>query len=420
MENQEINHKEKAILVGVIHGNIDETTAHEHLDELELLSETAGANIVGRITQRLNRLNPQYLVGKGKADQIVGQAKELGADLIIFDDDLSPGQIKNFMNLAENIKVIDRSALILDIFRQHARSREAKTQVELAHLEYLLPRLTKQWSHLERQMGGVGTRAGMGETQIEIDRRLIRTRISKLKKELQKIENERTTQSKGRQNYFRAALVGYTNAGKSTLMNALSGADVYIKDQLFATLDTTIRQVDINDSQPILLSDTVGFVRKLPHNLVASFRSTLKEVVESDLLLIVLDASSMQVKDHMNTIYEVLKEIGSGDKRQLTILNKIDLVENEQTFIQLKNYFPDAILVSALNQLRLDELLNSVKKMINEGYKTVELEIPYSEGKTISEIQNDMDVLDKHYTEQGVRITFKGPLGKVQKIIQQL
>ena len=334
MQELDLN-QEKALMVGVIHGEVDEATAFEHLEELELLAVTAGAEVVGQITQRLNKLNPQFLVGKGKADQIVGQAKELDAQLIIFDNDLSPAQAKNFMNLTDNLKVIDRSAIILDIFRQHAKSREAKTQVELAHLEYLLPRLTRQWTHLERQMGGIGTRAGMGETQIEIDRRLIRTRISKLKKELIKMDQERIIQSRGRQKFFRAALVGYTNAGKSTLMNALSDADVYVQDQLFATLDTTIRQVDINDSHQILLSDTVGFVRKLPHDLVASFRSTLKEVVDADLLLLVLDASSPQVLEHYNTIKNVLEEITAGDKRSLIVLNKIDLVEDMQVLNQL-------------------------------------------------------------------------------------
>jgi len=362
---QELDLKqEKALMVGVIHGEVDEATAYEHLEELELLAVTAGAEVVGQITQRLNKLNPQFLVGKGKADQIVEQAKELDAQLIIFDDDLSSAQAKNFMNLTDNLKVIDRSAIILDIFRQHAKSREAKTQVELAHLEYLLPRLTRQWTHLERQMGGIGTRAGMGEKQIEIDRRLIRTRISKLKKELIKIDQERIIQSRGRQKFFRAALVGYTNAGKSTLMNALSDADVYVQDQLFATLDTTIRQVDINDSHKILLSDTVGFVRKLPHDLVASFRSTLKEVVDADLLLLVLDASSPQVLDHYNTIKNVLEEIAAGDKRNLIVLNKIDLVEDMQVLNQLKQSFPDAVMISALDKLRLDELLKSIQSII--------------------------------------------------------
>ena len=418
---QELDLKqEKALMVGVIHGEVDEATAYEHLEELELLAVTAGAEVVGQITQRLNKLNPKFLVGKGKADQIVGQAKELDAQLIIFDDDLSPAQAKNFMNLTDNLKVIDRSAIILDIFRQHAKTREAKTQVELAHLEYLLPRLTRQWTHLERQMGGIGTRAGMGETQIEIDRRLIRTRISKLKKELIKIDQERIIQSRGRQKFFRAALVGYTNAGKSTLMNALSDADVYVQDQLFATLDTTIRQVDINDSHKILLSDTVGFVRKLPHDLVASFRSTLKEVVDADLLLLVLDASSPQVLDHYNTIKNVLEEIAAGDKRNLIVLNKIDLVEDMQVLNQLKQSFPDAVMISALDKLRLDELLKSIQSIMDESFQTVEVDIPFTDGKTISEIQDDMDVLHREYYNEGVRMTIKGPSRKIQKILSQL
>ena len=412
--------KEKALMVGVIHGNVDEATTYEHLEELELLADTAGAEVVGQVTQRLNKLNPQFLVGKGKADEIVGQAEALGAQLIIFDNDLTPAQAKNFMNLADNLKVIDRSALILDIFRQHARSREAKTQVELAHLEYLLPRLTRQWTHLERQMGGIGARAGMGETQIEVDRRLIRTRISKLKKELEKIDQERIVQSRGRKKFFRVALVGYTNAGKSTLMNALSAADVYVQDQLFATLDTTIRQVDINNTHQILLSDTVGFVRKLPHDLVASFRSTLKEVIDADLLLLVLDASSPQVLDHYNTIKNVLEEITAGNKRSLIVLNKIDLVKDINALNQLKQFFTEAVMISALDQLRLDDLLNSIQSIMDENFQTIEVDIPFSNGKIISEIQADTEVLDREYYDEGVRMTIKGPSSKIRKILSQL
>ena len=412
--------KEKALMVGVIHGNVDEATTYEHLEELKLLADTAGAEVVGQVTQRLNKLNPQFLVGKGKADEIVGQAEALGAQLIIFDNDLTPAQAKNFMNLTDNLKVIDRSALILDIFRQHARSREAKTQVELAHLEYLLPRLTRQWTHLERQMGGIGARAGMGETQIEVDRRLIRTRISKLKKELEKIDQERIVQSRGRKKFFRVALVGYTNAGKSTLMNALSAADVYVQDQLFATLDTTIRQVDINNTHQILLSDTVGFVRKLPHDLVASFRSTLKEVIDADLLLLVLDASSPQVLDHYNTIKNVLEEITAGNKRSLIVLNKIDLVKDINALNQLKQFFTEAVMISALDQLRLDDLLNSIQSIMDENFQTIEVDIPFSNGKIISEIQADTEVLDREYYDEGVRMTIKGPRSKIQKILSQL
>lgn len=220
-EQRTQNKSERAILVGVIHDNLEEHVIAEHLDEMELLSNTAGARVVGRVTQRLNKINPAFFVGKGKAEQIINQAKELGVSLVIFDEDLSPAQTKNFQELSDVVKVIDRSALILDIFQKHAKSKEAKTQVELAQLQYLLPRLTRMWTHLERQMGGIGTRAGAGETQIEVDRRLIGQRIAKLKKELTKIEKERATQSHRRKEKFRVALVGYTNAGKSTLMSTL-------------------------------------------------------------------------------------------------------------------------------------------------------------------------------------------------------
>ena len=306
IENSEIKMKEKAILVGVIHGELDQNIVDEHLEELQLLAETAGAEVVGNVTQKLKRINPSFFIGSGKAEQLINQAKELGVSLIIFDDELSPGQIKNYSNFTEEVKVIDRSGLILDIFRQHAQTKEAKTQVELAQLEYMLPRLTRAWTHLERQMGGIGTRAGAGETQIEVDRRLIRTRISKLKRELEKIERERNTQSKRRKNQFKVALVGYTNVGKSTLMKAISGADVFIQDQLFATLDTTVRSVELDSSHTILLSDTVGFVRKLPHHLVASFRSTLKEVVDSDLILLILDASRDRKSTRLNSSHALI------------------------------------------------------------------------------------------------------------------
>ena len=232
MDRTEIRKSENAFLVGVSHGDQTTEVVKEHLSELKMLAETAGAKVVGQITQKLRKINPQYFIGKGKALQIIEQAKILNVKLIIFDDELNPGQVKNFLRLAKNIKIIDRNGLILDIFRKHAQTREAKTQVELAQLEYILPRLTRQWSHLERQMGGIGTLAGMGESQIEVDRRLIRQRISKLKKNLTYIEKERQTQSKRRKDEYRVALVGYTNAGKSTLMRALSGEDVLIQDQL--------------------------------------------------------------------------------------------------------------------------------------------------------------------------------------------
>lgn len=417
IDRQRSNKVERAILVGVIHGKLDELIIDEHLDEMELLADTAGAKVVGRVTQRLNKINPAYFVGKGKAEQIINQVKELGVSLVIFDEDLSPAQTKNFQELSEDVKVIDRSALILDIFRKHAKTKEAKTQVELAHLQYLLPRLTRMWTHLERQMGGIGTRAGAGETQIEVDRRLIGQRIAKLKKELAKIEKERDTQSRRRKDQFRVALVGYTNAGKSTLMNAITGADVYIRDQLFATLDTTIRSTVIDGEYEILLSDTVGFIRKLPHHLVASFRSTLQEVLEADLILIVLDASSPQVIEHLDTINEVLTDLGADKNTSLIVLNKIDAIDEDHRIAYLKRKFPDGILISAKNHLRIDNLLESIKEVIDRGFTTAEVHFSFEQAKETAEAQNGVTVLEREYDEDGVHLKIRGPVKRINQIV---
>ena len=409
--------QEKALLVGVIQPGTTESQIHEHLDELELLAETAGAKIAGRITQRVSKINPATFIGKGKAEELLNQAKELDVKLIVFDDELSSGQIKNYHKISDNVKVLDRSGLILDIFQKHAKTKEARTQVDLAYMEYLLPRLTRQWTHLERQMGGIGTRAGMGETQIEIDRRLIRTRISKLKKELTRIEKERDTQSYRRQSEFRVSLVGYTNAGKSTLFKALTGSDVYIQDQLFATLDTTIRQLQIDESHPILLSDTVGFIRKLPHNLVASFKSTLKEVLEADLILVMLDISSAQIKDHFQTIENVLKDMGAQEIPQILVLNKVDLISDGNMIEKRQREFPNSVTVSAQQHLRLSELKSRILGKMEENFQTIDLEFPYDQGKTIAHAQEGVDVLKREYEENGVKLRIRGSRSRINQIL---
>ena len=416
IENKEISN-EKALLVGVIIPGTTDTIIHEHLDELELLAETAGAEVVGRITQKVSKINPATFIGKGKAEQIIAQAKEMDVKLILFDDELSPAQIKNYHQMSEKIKVLDRSGLILDIFQKHARSKEATTQVDLAYLEYLLPRLTRQWTHLERQMGGIGTRAGMGETQIEVDRRLIRTRITRLKKDLSKIEKERSTQSLRRQSEFRVSLVGYTNAGKSTLFKALTGSDVFIQDQLFATLDTTVRKLNLDTSHTILLSDTVGFIRKLPHNLVASFKSTLKEVLEADLILMVLDMSSPQVLDHMNTIQEVLEDMEADKIPTVMVLNKVDLISDGNMIEKIQRSFQEPVTVSAKQHLKLSALNAKIIEHMEANYQTIDLEFPYEDGRTIAKAQEGVEVLERAYEEDGVKLKIRGSRSRIDQIL---
>ena len=408
---------DKALLVGIILPHNNKPDIDNHLSELSLLAKTAGVEILGEITQKLLKINPAFYIGKGKANQVIAQAKILEANIIIFDEELSPAQIKNYHKLAKDIKVLDRSALILDIFKKHAKTREAKTQVELAFCQYLLPRLTRQWTHLERQMGGVGTRAGMGETQIEIDRRLIREKISKLKLDLRKIETERITQGQKRKNEFRVALVGYTNAGKSTLFNSLTGNNVYVQDQLFATLDTTVRKLKLNKTHQVLISDTVGFIRKLPHNLIASFRSTLKELLEANLILIVLDASSNLIDEHFDTIKRVLSDLGANDIPKSIVMNKIDQVNQEQELKRLRSNFPDAIFISALHHLKLDDIRSHIIDKIEIDFEIFDITIPYHKGKTISQLQNKVEILESVYGDEEIFLKIKGKKDSIQKIL---
>jgi len=408
---------ELALLVAVQFSDTSEEDIHIQLDELELLADTAGVISENRIVQRRTRIDAATFVGKGKIASIISQAKELKVHLIIFNDELSPTQIKNIQKLAgDAIKVLDRTGLILDIFDSHARSKEAKTQIKLARLEYMLPRLTRQWTHLERQMGGVGTRGGPGEAQIEIDRRLIRNQITKLKLDLKKIQQQHDTQTQSREKIYKIALVGYTNAGKSTLMKALTGSDVYIQDQLFATLDTTTRKVELGGGISFILSDTVGFIRKLPHDLVASFRSTLSEVKDADLILRVCDASSPQMNAHIKTIDEVLKSLDITHENQLTVINKIDLVKDIDLIKGLNMAYPDAQLISAHKSLKINQLKNKIVDIIKSKFIRKILKLRYDQLKNIDMIYDGLNVISRKDKYDGIEIEVEGDVQTVVKI----
>jgi len=371
---------------------------------------------VGRITQKKMGIDPAFYIGKGKIKTILMQAQELGCNIILFNNELTPSHVKNLQKIAgEEIKIIDRTGIIIDIFSQHAKTSESRKQVELAQLEYFLPRLSRQWTHLERQMGGIGTRGGPGETQIEIDRRLIRTKISKLKKELQKISRQRSTQSKSRNNAFRVSLVGYTNAGKSTLLKTLTGEKVYIKDQLFATLDTTTRRLDLGEDLPILMSDTVGFIHNLPHSLIASFRSTLSEVKNSNMLIKVVDSTSHRIEHHLSTISEVLQSLGSDNQKTVLVFNKIDLVDRE-ILKKLKNKYPDSLFISAEKQLRISHLKDAILDMATQDNFNEEICIPYENSGLLDQIYKKFKVLDRKEKDEGFLIKVSGKKDRIEKL----
>jgi GTP-binding protein HflX len=319
---QQSGKKETAVLVALINRQQSEAQTKEYLDELSFLAETLGTRTVRTITQKLDTPDASTFVGKGKLKEIKEYVKALDVDKVIFDDDLSPSQLRNLEKVLQTT-IFDRSLLILEIFLKRAKTSQAKTQVELARYQYLLPRLTRMWSHLERQRGGTGTRGGAGEKEIETDRRIIRTQIAVLKKKLDKIDKQKSTQRKSRSNITRVALVGYTNVGKSTIMTVLSKSSVFAENKLFATVDSTVRKVVINDI-PFLLSDTVGFIRKLPHTLVESFKSTLDEIREADILLHVVDVSHPGFEEQIEIVNKTLAEIDAGDKPTILVFNKMD------------------------------------------------------------------------------------------------
>ncbi len=358
-----VNPLERAILAGICGSRRNRAEVEEHLEELGLLAESAGAVVVSRLVQDRGPVHPATLVRRGKVEELAQLAGEHDADLVIFDDDLSPAQVKNLSG-AIPAKILDRSALILDIFARRARTREARTQVELAQMRYLLPRLTRQWTHLSRQVGGIGQR-GVGETQLEIDRRIVRSRIARLATELREIETERGERRKRRSGIGRVALTGYTNAGKSTIMNLLTGAGTRVENRLFVTLDALVRRCD-RGRPPFLVIDTVGFIRKLPHHLVASFRSTLEEAADADLLVHVVDASSDAYEDQMRSARATLAELGVADYPTLLVFNKIDrapggLVE------RLRFEHPEAVFMSAIDPSHAERLLVRVRAVLQPG-----------------------------------------------------
>lgn len=371
---------QKAILVALVLRSASRSSTIEHLDELERLAATAGADCVGRVMQDRPSPDPATWIGKGKAEEIKALVVERDADLVIFDDDLTAAQARNLEKIIEK-QVIDRSGLILDIFVRHARSRESRTQVELAQLNYMLPRLTRAWTHLERQAGGIGTR-GVGETQLEIDRRLIRNRIAKLKLELQHIEKTRVTQRRGRRDASTVALVGYTNAGKSTLFNQLAGGKAYAANQLFATLDAKLQKASFDAPRETVMIDTVGFIRKLPHHLVASFRSTMEEAASADLVLHVIDASHAAFEEQRTIGNEVLGDLGVEPARVIEVYNKSDLpLGVEDGDLPLS-----AIRVSALTGEGLESLKEAICERQFAGGRLVRLDIPSSEGKLLARL----------------------------------
>ncbi|MFK7784119.1 MAG: GTPase HflX [Crocinitomicaceae bacterium] len=338
--------EEKCVLVGVITQEMTETQAKDYIDELAFLAETAGATTVATFQQKVQVANPKTYVGKGKLDEIRDYVKSNEIDVVIFDDELSPSQLRNIEAFFE-LKVLDRNSLILDIFASRARTSHAKTQVELAQLQYMLPRLTRLWTHLDRQKGGIGMR-GPGETEIETDRRIIKDKISLLQKKLKSIDKQKAVQRGNRGQLVRAALVGYTNVGKSTIMNMMSKSDVFAENKLFATLDTTVRKVVI-ENLPFLMADTVGFIRKLPHQLVESFKSTLDEVREADLLVHVLDIAHPNFEEHFQVVNETLNELGVGDKPTIVVFNKMDAYD----YVELgEGEIPDYDANPSLDELK--------------------------------------------------------------------
>ncbi|HOA21683.1 MAG TPA: GTPase HflX [Anaerolineaceae bacterium] len=417
-EHSNLPEAETAILVGaqIGSGSGQPLSLEDSLAELELLAETAGIEVLATLTQNLDSVNPRTFIGSGKVEELKLLAEELGVGIVLFDEELSPRHQRELEEvLGRAIKVIDRSALILDIFSQHARTREGMLQVELAQLEYRLPRLTRAWTHLARQagggagrtgsVGGVGLR-GPGETQLEVDRREIKTKIAKLREELEKVREHRLRHREHRRktNVPVVALVGYTNAGKSTLLNTLTNADIYVADQLFATLDPTTRQLELPSGQSIVLTDTVGFIQKLPTQLAAAFRATLEEIAEADLLIHVVDISHQNAAQQKKTVLETLLEIGAGDIPVITAYNKIDLLAQYELERVRSNLENQALLISAKKASGLEALLETIGRELFAAYVELDVLLPYEQGHLVSVFHEKGHVQKMEHIEKGIHI----------------
>ena len=395
---------ERALLVSAYTRALEKPEAQSLLEELEELVNTLGVPVVERLLVFHRENHANLLIGSGKAQEIADLVKEKEIDVIIFDNELTPAQQRNWEKLSE-VLVIDRQEVILDIFGKRAQTREARLQVELAQLEYYLPRLTKAWAHLGQQGGGIGVK-GEGESQLEQDKRKIRGQIDRLKRDLEAVRRQRATQRKDRKRepVPNAAIVGYTNAGKSSLLRRLTGADVLIEDKLFATLDTTTRKIALPNKQPLLLTDTVGFVRKLPHRLIEAFNATLDEAVMADFLIHLLDASQPEVMQFYNTTRSVLAELGADEKRILIVFNKVDKVVDETVIPSLRHHFPGAVFISVKTGQGMEELINRISVFVADDITTVDLMIPQSRADLIARLHREASILSMEYVENEVKL----------------
>jgi GTPase len=411
------NH-ERALLIGLEKQGVSKWDLQDSLDELAELANSAGAEVVDTVTQKLQKPTAPYYIGKGKAEEIKDSFQNREVTSVIFDDELSPAQGRNLENLLAR-KVIDRTQLILDIFAQRARSREGRLQIELAQLQYLLPRLTRMWDHLSRQTGGIGTR-GPGETQLEVDRRRVQERIARLERELEAVRKTRAVQRQGRKRHQWpvAAVVGYTNAGKSTVLNLLTGADVVAENRLFATLDPTTRSFVLPNKQRVLLTDTVGFLRKLPHTLIESFKATLEEVSEADLLIHIVDLSHPRVDDQMEAVEGVIKELDASGKQTVIVFNKIDKLANRELAETYTKRFPGSVAISARTGEGVNDLVQALQDALSAWRLRSRFRIPASESALIAEIHRVGHVLELCYEGEGALIVAHVPPELAQKLVR--